>query len=53
MSAYDSIQEIGMQYFKNKEAEYFPPEEEHVAAAMFSFILASLVACVLPVVAAW
>eukprot|EP00439_Symbiodinium_sp_Y106_P080897 s2025_g19.t2 len=41
--------EIGMQYFKKKEAEYFPPEEEHLAPAMFSFILASLVACMLPV----
>ena len=38
-----------MQYFKKKEAEYFPPEEEHLAPAMFSFILASLVACMLPV----
>ena len=38
-----------MQYFKKKEAEYLPPEEEHLAPAMFSFILASLVACMLPV----
>ncbi|CAE7719705.1 unnamed protein product [Symbiodinium sp. CCMP2592] len=41
--------EIGMQYFKKKEAEYFPPEEEHLVPAMFSFILASLVACMLPI----